>query len=258
MFKLIAGPCVIESEELCMSVATHMKKIADRLGLDYYFKASYDKANRTSASSVRGPGLHEGVRILEKVKRDIGVKILTDVHDVRQMNWVAESTIDVVQIPALLSRQTDLIQAAAKSGKIVNIKKGQFMSPVDALMAVTKINPKEPGMVWLTERGTTFGYNNLVVDMRSLESMKSEMIPIIFDATHSVQHPGGHGSRSSGDRRFVEPLARAAVAVGVDGLFFETHPSPDIALCDGPNMVPLDKMEPMLERLMKIHEAAND
>jgi 2-dehydro-3-deoxyphosphooctonate aldolase (KDO 8-P synthase) len=256
MFKLIAGPCVVESQELCLQIAEHMQGVADKLGLDYYFKASFDKANRTSDKSFRGIGLDQGINTLQAVKAQVDCKILTDIHEPWQAPLAAR-VADVIQIPALLSRQTDLLKAAAKTGKTVNIKKGQFMSPTDAIIASTKIS-KIARETWITERGSTFGYNNLVVDMRSLEFMKGDIMPTIFDATHSVQFPGKSTYKSDGDRTMVEPLARAAVAVGVKGLFFETHPDPNNALSDGPNMVKLEDMEPMLERLMKIHKAAHD
>lgn len=250
--KLIAGPCVIESEQMCMDIAGHMKEITDDLGIDYIFKASIDKANRTSCSSYRGLGFTKGLDIFSKIKKEHGVKITTDIHE----NWHAEAVhkyVDIIQIPAMLSRQTDLIEYAAATGKIVNIKKSQGADPYSMKHVIEKA--ESASEVFITERGTTFGYNNLVVDMRSLEIMKSFNVPIIFDATHSVQLPGGSGSKSNGQRQFVEPLARAAVAVGVDGLFMETHPDPDNALSDGPNSVPLHEMKGLLTKLMEIHYA---
>ena len=257
MFKLIAGPCVIESEQICLDIAGHMKAITDDLGIEYIFKASIDKANRTSCRSYRGLGMTKGLDIFSKIKKEYGLKITTDIHE----NWQTEAVknyVDIIQIPALLSRQTDLIQYAAATGKIVNIKKGQFMSPYDIKHAANKalaINNKAE--IWLTERGTTFGYNNLVVDMRSLQIMKNAGHKVIFDATHSVQQPSAGNGQSTGQPEFIETLARAAVAIGVDGLFIETHPEPDKALSDGPNSMKLSEMRPLLERLVKIHEASH-
>lgn len=255
MFKLIAGPCAIESEELCMEIAGHMKEITDDLGIEYIFKASIDKANRTSCHSYRGLGMTKSLDIFNKIKKEYGLKIITDVHE----NWQVEAVrkyVDVIQIPALLSRQTDLLIFAAATKKTVNIKKGQFMSPYDVSHAVAKVKYEYPDAeVWVTERGTTFGYNNLVVDMRSLEIMKKLGCKVIFDATHSVQLPGGAGDKSTGQREFIAPLARAAIAVGIDGLFMETHPDPDNALSDGPNSIPLHEMKDLLIQLMRIHNA---
>ena len=256
MFKIIAGTCVIESEQMCMDVAGHMKDITDELGLDYVFKASIDKANRTSHESYRGLGMTKGLDIFSKVKKEYGVKIITDIHE----NWHAKAVsnyVDIIQIPALLSRQTDLIQYAAATGKTINVKKGQFMSPHDVGFILEKIRDvKLTNDVYFTERGTTFGYNNLVVDMRSLQIMKNAGHKVIFDATHSVQQPSAGNGVSTGQPEFVETLARAAVAVGVDGLFMECHPDPSKALSDGANSVKLSEMRPLLERLIKIHEAA--
>lgn len=254
MFSLIAGPCVIESEELVMTVAGRMKEITEDLGIPYTFKASFDKANRTSINSFRGPGIDKGLEILRKVKDAFGLPICTDIHE----PWHAElaaKVCDVIQIPAFLCRQTDLLVAAAKTGKCINIKKAQFLAPWDMKNCVDKIRQSGNDNVMLCERGTTFGYNTLVVDMTGLRVMKDFGVPVIFDATHSVQKPGGNGTSTGGNRQFVEYLAKAAVAVGVDGLFMETHPDPDRALSDGPNMVPLGEMRGLLEKLIKVYEA---
>jgi 2-dehydro-3-deoxyphosphooctonate aldolase (KDO 8-P synthase) len=236
-FLLIGGPCVIESAELCREVAAGLQEICGRLGISYMFKASFDKANRTSLAAFRGPGLDEGLRILADIRRDFGVPVVSDVHEVAQVGPAAE-VLDVLQIPAFLCRQTDLLVAAAKSGKVVSLKKGQFVSPWDMQHAVSKINAVAKNRLMLMERGTTFGYNNLVVDMRSLPVMRSFGCPVIYDATHSVQLPGGAGGSSGGQREFIPTLARAAVAAGIDGLFMEIHPDPAKALCDGPNSMP--------------------
>ena len=254
MFKLIAGTCVIETEQIAMDTAGTLKEITDELGIELIYKSSFDKANRTSHKSYRGKGLTAALDIFYKIKKEYGLKIITDVHE----NWQVEAVkkyVDVIQIPALLSRQTDLIQYAAATGKIVNIKKGQFMSPYDIKYAANKaLAINNEAEIWLTERGTTFGYNNLVVDMRSIQIMKDTGHKVIFDATHSVQLPGGAGDKSTGQREFIAPLARAAVAVGVDGLFMETHPNPDNALSDGPNSIPLHEMKDLLIQLMEIHK----
>lgn len=252
---LIAGPCVIESEELCLMVAGEMKKIADRTGFNYIFKASFDKANRTSAGSFRGDGMEEGLKILQIVKDKIGVAILTDIHLPDQAQPVSE-VADVLQIPAFLCRQTDLLIAAGKTGKTVNVKKGQFMAPEDMAYAVEKVASTGNNNTLLTERGSSFGYHNLVVDMRSLPIMR-QFAPVIFDVTHSVQMPGGEQGKSGGRREFAPYLAKAAAAAGVDGFFIETHPDPSIALSDGPNMIPLSEMEKLLRSLFSIREAAN-
>ena len=257
MFQLIAGPCVIESEDLVMSVAARMKAITDRLGIPYTFKASFDKANRTSLSSFRGPGIDEGLRILKKVKDTFGLPICTDIHEPWQAEPVAK-VADILQIPAFLCRQTDLLVAAAKTGKCVNIKKAQFLAPWDMKNCVDKVRQSGNDNVMLCERGTSFGYNTLVVDMTGLRVMKSFGVPVIFDATHSVQKPGGNGTSTGGNREFVEFLAKAAVAVGVDGLFMETHPDPDSALSDGPNMVRLDDMENLLTKLIRVYDAVKE
>ncbi len=250
---VIAGPCVIESEELCLAVAGRMKEICRRLGLSYVFKASYDKANRTSVTSFRGPGLEAGLEILRKVKELHQVPILTDVHDESQIAAVAK-VADILQIPAFLCRQTDLLVAAGESGCVVNIKKGQFTAPQDMERAAAKVMSTGNRRVCLTERGTTFGYHNLVVDMRSLPIMRGFGLPVIFDATHSVQLPSGQGGSSGGQREFIAPLLRGTLAVGVDGLFMETHPAPEQALCDGPNSMPLDEIEELLTSGRDIHE----
>lgn len=251
-FTLIAGPCVIESEENIMLIAKRMKEITEKLEINYYFKASFDKANRTSINSYRGPGFDEGLRILKKVKEELGLRIATDIHEPWQAEKVAE-VVDILQIPAFLCRQTDLLVAAAKTGKLLNVKKAQFLAPWDMKNVVDKIYNSGNYNVMLCERGTSFGYNNLVVDMTSLIEMAKLGIPVIFDATHSVQKPGGKGAASGGNREYVRYLARAAAAVGVDGFFFEVHPDPDNGLSDGPNMIKLDDMESLLKELIKIN-----
>ena len=252
--SLIAGPCVIESEKLCLDVATRLKQACRRLGINYVFKASYDKANRTSSGSFRGPGLSAGLAILAKVRAEVGVPILTDVHTEQQVAAAAQ-VADVLQIPAFLCRQTDLIAAAARTGKIVNVKKGQFLSPQEMGQVVKKTESAGGKRILVTERGTTFGYNNLVADMRSIPTMRKFGYPVIFDATHSVQLPGGGGNKSSGQREFAPVLARCAVAAGADGVFIETHPRPDQALSDGPNMIPLSEMPELLAGLVKVRKA---
>ena len=253
--SLISGPCAIESEELCLEVGEFLKGECARLGITYVFKASYDKANRSSGASFRGPGLEEGLQILGRLREKLGVPVLTDVHTEEQAARAGE-VLDVLQIPAFLCRQTDLITAAVKTGKIVNIKKGQFLAPQEMGSVVKKAREAGGEMLLLTERGTTFGYNNLVSDMRAIPIMRGLGFPVIFDATHSVQLPGGAGDRSGGQREFAPVLARAAVAAGADGLFIETHPEPEKALSDGPNMIPLREMPKLLGRLVKIREAA--
>lgn len=255
-FSLIAGPCVIESEKLCLQVAVSLKKTCDKAGIFFVFKASYDKANRTSGKSFRGPGAEQGLQILAKVREEIGVPVLTDVHTERQVAAAAE-VADVLQIPAFLCRQTDLIEAAARSGKIVNLKKGQFLSPQEMGQVVDKAKAAGGKKILVTERGTTFGYNNLVADMRSIPIMGRFGFPVIFDATHSVQLPGGGGDKSSGQREFAPVLARCAIAAGANGVFVETHPDPDRALSDGPNMIPLKQMPAMLAGLLKIWRATH-
>ncbi len=250
---LIAGPCTAESLELCLEVAGQMKEICARLSLPYVFKASYDKANRSSGKSPRGPGMDGGLRILDEVRRQIGVPVLTDVHDTADIGAVA-SVVDVLQTPAFLCRQTDFIHAVAACGKPVNIKKGQFLAPGDMKHVVDKAREVNGGAdnLMVCERGVSFGYNNLVSDMRSLAIMRETGCPVVFDATHSVQLPGGQGTVSGGQREFVPVLARAAVAVGVAGLFMETHPCPEKAFSDGPNSWPLDRMESLLKTLVAL------
>ena len=256
IFKLIAGPCVIESEENVMYIAKTIKDIAERLELDYYFKASFDKANRTSISSYRGPGIEEGLRILKKVKDTYGLKICTDIHEPWQAEKAAE-VCDIIQIPAFLCRQTDLLVAAAKTGKLINVKKAQFLAPWDMKNVVNKLEEAGNSNIMLCERGTTFGYNTLVVDMSGIVEMKKFGYPVVFDATHSVQKPGGKGNATGGNRENVEPLAKAAVAAGADALFFEVHPDPDHAKSDAPNMVRLDEFEELLKRVIKVYEAVH-
>jgi 2-dehydro-3-deoxyphosphooctonate aldolase (KDO 8-P synthase) len=248
---LIAGPCVMENEAHTLAIARQLLEIKRELGVGVVFKASFDKANRTSVSAFRGPGLQQGLRILEEVRRQTGLPVLSDVHDAGQVDAAAE-VLDILQIPAFLCRQTDLLLAAGRSGKAVNIKKGQFLAPGDMANAVTKVASTGNERILLTERGTTFGYNNLVVDMRSLAIMRETGCPVIFDATHAVQLPGGSGTCSGGQRQFVAALSRAAVAVGVDGLFWEVHPEPDQALCDGANSLPLDEVKSVLKEMMAI------
>ena len=254
MFSLIAGPCVIESEELVLSVAGQMKEITDELHIPYTFKASFDKANRTSIHSFRGPGIERGLEILQKVKDSYGLPVCTDIHEPWQASPAAQ-VCDILQIPAFLCRQTDLLVAAAKTGKCINIKKAQFLAPWDMKNCVEKVRESGNDNVMLCERGSVFGYNTLVVDMTGLRVMKGFGVPVIFDATHSVQKPGGNGTSTGGNREYVEYLAKAAIAVGVDGLFMETHPDPDHALSDGPNMVPLGKMKDLLVKLMRVYDA---
>ena len=257
-FTLIAGPCVIESRELVFEVAERVQAITNRLGIHYIFKASFDKANRSSGGSFRGPGVEGGLAVLGEVKQRLGLPVLTDIHESHQAAAVAE-VVDVLQIPAFLCRQTDLLLAAAEAvrgtNKIINVKKGQFLAPWDMAQVVNKLRDAGVTNLWLTERGSSFGYNTLVVDYRGLPQLRGLGCPVIFDATHSVQQPGGQGTTSGGQREYVAPLARAAIAVGVDGLFMEVHPDPSRALSDGPNMVPLDRLEPLLEQLMAIRSA---
>ena len=260
--RLIAGPCVIESRDLVLQIADQVGALCQRLGIDYVFKASFDKANRSSGQAFRGPGAQEGLAILQEVRERFSLPVLTDIHESHQAATAAQ-VVDVLQIPAYLCRQTDLLQAAAEavagSSKCVNVKKGQFLAPWDMAQVVAKLAEfgLEPssGRLWLTERGSCFGYNTLVVDYRSLPQLQALGCPVIFDATHAVQQPGGLGSSSGGQREFVAPLARAAVAVGVDGLFLEVHPDPDQALSDGPNMVPLHRLEALLRQLLSLREA---
>ena len=250
---LIAGPCVIESEELCETVASTVARLCRKLQINYVFKASFDKANRSSGKSFRGPGLDDGLKVLARIRARLGVPVLTDVHTEEQAVRAAEF-VDILQIPAFLCRQTDLIQAAVRTGKVVNIKKGQFLSPQEMRQVVEKARQAGGKMLLLTERGTTFGYNNLVADMRSIPIMKESGFPVIFDATHSVQLPGAGGDRSGGQRQFAPVLARCAVVAGADGLFIETHPDPDRALSDGPNMIPLGDMPALLQQLVQLHQ----
>jgi 2-dehydro-3-deoxyphosphooctonate aldolase (KDO 8-P synthase) len=252
---LIAGPCVIENEKLCLQVASALKKTCERLGVFYIFKASYDKANRTSAKSFRGPGLEPGLAVLAKIRAQIGVPVLTDVHTVAQTAAAAE-VVDILQIPAFLCRQTDLINAAVRTGRIVNLKKGQFLSPSEMGQVVAKAKSAGAKRLLLTERGTTFGYNNLVADMRSIPILARLGFPVIFDATHSVQLPGGAGHESAGQREFAPVLARCALAAGANGIFLETHPQPGKALSDGPNMIPLAEVPALVADLLKFWSAA--
>ncbi len=254
---LLAGPCVLESADLAWSIAKEMKSICERLGISYVFKASFDKANRTSIDSFRGPGLVEGLRLLGRLREEIGVPIVSDIHEVSQVEAAAE-VLDIIQIPAFLCRQTDLLVAVAKTGKTVNLKKGQFASPWDMEFAVKKLQAAGCDKLILTERGSSFGYNNLVVDMRSLPVMRGLGCPVIYDATHSVQLPGGANGSSGGQREFIPPLTRAAVAAGIDGLFMEIHPNPEKALCDGPNSWPLDQAESLLSQLLTIRAAVSE
>jgi 2-dehydro-3-deoxyphosphooctonate aldolase (KDO 8-P synthase) len=253
---LFAGPCAAESYDICMEVGTKVKALAAQLGIQYVFKSSFDKANRTSAGSYRGPSMQEGLQILERVKKDLKVPIVTDVHESYQCAEVAY-VADVLQIPAFLCRQTDLLKAAARTGKAVKVKKGQFMAPEDMKYAVDKVKGEGNANVFLTERGASFGYHTLVVDMRSLPIMR-QFSPVIFDVTHSVQQPGGKGGSSGGQREFAPYLAKAAAAAGVDGFFIETHPNPEKALSDGPNMIPLHEMESFLNMILKFWEVGRD
>jgi 2-dehydro-3-deoxyphosphooctonate aldolase (KDO 8-P synthase) len=250
----IAGPCVIESHALTLSIAAELRRIADRLNLPLIFKASFDKANRSSGKSFRGPGLQDGLKTLAAVKRETGLPVTTDVHEVNQVGPVSE-VVDLLQIPAFLARQTDLILAAGRTGKPVNVKKGQFMAPWDMKNVVNKMAEVGNQKLLLTERGSTFGYGQLVNDMRSIPWMQELGCPVIFDATHSVQMPGGKGDRSDGDRRMIPYLARAAVACGCDGLFLETHPRPDEALSDGPNSIPLADFPALAESCLRLRQA---
>jgi 2-dehydro-3-deoxyphosphooctonate aldolase (KDO 8-P synthase) len=248
---LIAGPCVIESEEATLRHAERLLTICNGLSMPLIFKASYDKANRTSIGSFRGPGMKEGLRILAKVKESLGLPVLSDIHSIEQITPAAE-VLDVLQIPAFLCRQTDLLIAAAKSGRVINVKKGQFLAPWDMKNVAGKLAASGNENIILTERGVSFGYNNLVVDMRSFPVMRSSGYPVVFDATHSVQLPGGQGESSGGQREFVEYLSRAAVATGIDGIFMEVHEDPDKALCDGPNSIPLSELPVLLKKLRAI------
>lgn len=252
-FTLIAGPCVIESEELVMEVAGKLKEITDRLGINFVFKASFDKANRTSIHGYRGPGIEEGLRILKKVKDTYGVPVVTDVHEAWQCEKLAE-VVDIIQIPAFLCRQTDLLIAAAATGLPVNIKKGQFLAPWDMKNVVTKMEESGNQNIMLCERGSTFGYNNMVVDMRAFLEMREFGYPVVFDVTHAVQKPGGKGDSTGGNREYVYPLMRAGLAIGVDAIFAEVHPDPDNAKSDGPNMLRLDEVEGILKMAIAIDD----
>jgi 2-dehydro-3-deoxyphosphooctonate aldolase (KDO 8-P synthase) len=256
-FIFIAGPCVIENRDITLRAAERLAKLTGRMSIPFIFKSSYDKANRTSVTSFRGPGLDEGLKILGEVRASIGVPVLTDVHSPGDASAAAE-VVDVLQVPALLCRQTDLLVACGRTGKAVNIKKGQFLAPYDMRYAIGKVESTGNRDILVTERGTTFGYNNLVNDFRSFPIMKEFGYPVVFDATHSVQLPGGAGGVSAGQREFVFPLAKAAVAVGVEGIFMEVHEDPVCALCDGENSVPLDDLPAMLEVLKRIEDAVND
>src|SRR6188474_249452 len=254
--SLIAGPCALESKAHALEMASALKEIAARAGIGLVYKTSFDKANRTSARSARGLGLDQALPVFADIRSTLGVPVLTDVHESAQCARVAEA-VDVLQIPAFLCRQTDLLVAAAKTGRVVNVKKGQFLAPQEMSNAVKKVEEAGNRRIVLTERGSSFGYNNLVVDMRSFPILRSFGYPVVFDATHSVQLPGGGGTKSAGQREFVEPLASAAAGAGVDGFFMEVHPNPDQALSDGPNMVPLHQLKSLLERVMRICDAAN-
>lgn len=252
-FVLIAGPCVLEEQERVLKIGAKIKEITTRLGIPYIFKASYDKANRSSINSFRGPGLTEGLARLAQLKEELAVPVLTDIHQSEQAAVVAE-VVDIIQVPAFLSRQTDLLLAAGKTGKTVNIKKGQFLAPHDIQKVVEKVESTGNKRILLTERGVSFGYNNLVVDMRSLPIMRNTGYPVVFDATHSVQLPGAGGDRSGGEREFVPALTRAALGAGVDAVFIEVHDNPDQALSDGPNMVQLDQLERLLKLALNIDQ----
>jgi len=251
---LFSGPCVIESEALCLKIARSLKRSCDALGVTYVFKVSYDKANRTSGKSRRGPGIQDGLKILASVREKVGVPILTDVHTEEQATKAGE-IVDILQIPAFLCRQTDIVVAAAKTGKIVNLKKGQFLSPAEMGQVVSKVSGIGNNKIVLTERGTSFGYNNLVADMRSIPIMKSLGYPVVFDATHSVQLPGGGGDRSSGQGEFAPVLAKSALAAGANGLFIETHPEPAKSPSDGPNMIPLGQVNRTLKSMLRVFKA---
>ncbi len=253
---LLAGPCVIESEDFTLKMAEEIKKVCDRLNVNLIFKSSFDKANRTSISSFRGQAMEKGLTILNRVKQEVGVPVVTDIHESYQAAPVAE-VADLLQIPAFLCRQTDLLLAAAATGKAINVKKGQFLAPWDMKNVVKKLEDGGAKNILLTERGTSFGYNALVVDFRGLPQMREFGYPVVFDATHSVQMPGGQGNTSGGQREFVPYLARAAAAIGIDALFMEVHENPDQALSDGPNMVPLNKLEDVLTQIVRIRESLN-
>lgn len=254
---ILAGPCAMESAEICYTTAKKLKEICARLDINFIFKTSFDKANRSSLSSYRGLGINEGLKILSDIKKELNVPIVTDIHEPSQAE-IAAQVADIIQIPAFLCRQTDLLVAAAKTNKIVNIKKGQFLSPYQMKSIANKVIESGNDKILITDRGTSFGYNNLVVDMRGVQIIQDELgYPMIFDATHSVQIPGGHGASSSGERKFVPLLAKAAIAAGAKGLFFEIHPNPDCALCDGDNMLPLDSCEETFDICNKIFKLVN-
>ena len=252
-FTLIAGPCQLENENHAIDVAKKLKEITDKLSIGLIYKTSFDKANRTSLKSKRGAGLEKSLPVFDKIRKDLGIPVLTDIHNIEQCTIVSKH-VDVLQIPAFLCRQTDLLIAAAKTGKVINVKKGQFLAPWDMVNVTKKISDSGNKNILVTERGASFGYNTLVSDFRSIPIMSKNGYPVVFDATHSVQQPGGLGEKSGGQREFVEYLARAAVAVGVAAVFMETHPDPDNAPSDGPNMVPLSKMENLLKQLLKIDQ----
>ena len=254
---LIGGPCVIEIEEMVFDITKEMKRITEGMSIDYYFKASFDKANRTSIDSYRGPGIEEGIRILQRVKSELGVKICTDIHEPWQAEKVAE-VADIIQIPAFLCRQTDLLVASGKTGKIINIKKAQFLAPWDMKNVISKIESTGNKNIMLCERGSCFGYNNLVVDMTSIPEMKKFGYPVVFDATHSVQKPGGNGTSTGGNREMVPYLAKAAIAVGADGLFMEVHQNPEAALSDGSNSISLEDVNCVLSELIKIKKVVEE
>ncbi len=254
---LIGGPCVLESEEIAFEVASFLKDTCSRLDIPFVFKSSYDKANRTSAQSFRGPGLEKGLSVLSRIREKYQIPILTDVHTPAEVEPVSR-VADILQIPAFLVRQTDLVMAAGRTGKILNLKKAQFLSPRDMRQVIDKVTETGNEQILLTERGTQFGYNNLVVDMRSIRIMSDFGYPVVYDATHSVQLPGAQGTSSGGERRFVPALARAAVAAGAHGIFIETHPEPDRALCDGPNSLPLQEISGLLENLVSIYKIVSD
>ena len=253
---LFGGPCVIESEDFSLKMATEIKQVCDRLGVNFVFKSSFDKANRTSINSFRGYPIEEGLSILQKVKDEVGVPLVTDIHLPEQAAIAAE-VVDILQIPAFLCRQTDLLLAAAATGKAINVKKGQFLAPWDMKNVVAKLESSGNKRIMLTERGTSFGYNTLVVDFRSLPQMRALGYPVVFDATHSVQMPGGKGNKSGGQREFVPYLAKAAAAIGIDALFMEIHEDPDRALSDGPNMIPLAQLEDVLEAILNVRHSSS-
>lgn len=250
-FVLIAGPCAMENEKVLWETAEGLKKITEKLNIPFIFKSSFDKANRSSIHSFRGPGLEEGLKILEKIKKDFDVPITSDIHEPNQTEAAGE-VLDMIQVPAFLCRQTDLLVGAAKTGKIVNVKKGQFLAPWDMKNVLTKLKESNCEKILFTERGSTFGYNNLVVDMRSLVIMREMGVPVVFDATHSVQIPGGQGTTTGGKREYVPYLSRAAAAIGIDSIFMEVHPNPDEALSDGPNMIKLTELEEVLKPIQEI------